>query len=409
MKRFGRRVSFCLGSVATVWLVGTGAGVQAQEVVGHSTVQSPQEGMLILELGGGNSLVITLADGKLLLGGTEVATYRPGGPLEHAWRELLNHARELDTEELLRAVQDLEVRELVEAERVALQAVEAAVAGLAAAEAVIPEVVVSVPEIVVVPEIPEVVVEVPHVREAPVVRDRRVVIPQLRRGIAFEESPSLIGGIAGSAVSLLATFIALAFMGLGLLVFAPRQLETVADTVWHSFGRSFLAGLFAQPLLLPVFGMMVVGLALTVVGILVLPFAILAFYLALVLAVLSGYIAVARTVGEVYLRRKMARGEAVRTWGTYRYIVYGLAGLLAIWLPAVVLGSVPVAGPIAIVVAALITWVLATAGFGATIISRAGLRGTFVRRIDQALTDEQFWPSEVPGVRTHQRVPRSRS
>jgi hypothetical protein len=152
----------------------------------------------------------------------------------------------------------------------------------------------------------------------------------------------------------------------------------------------------------------VVGLALTVIGIVVIPFAVLAFVVGLFLSVVAGYVAVARTVGEIYLRRKMARGEAVQTWGTYRYIVYGLLGLMAIWLPAVLLGRVAVAGPIAVVSAATITWVLATAGFGATILTRGGVKGTFVRRLDLALTDEQFWTSDtVPSARQRGRVPRS--
>jgi len=198
-------------------------------------------------------------------------------------------------------------------------------------------------------------------------------------------------------------------MGLGFMVFAPRQLETVADTVWHSFWRSFLAGLFAQPLLVPAFGMLIVGLALTVVGIVVIPFAILGFVAALVLAAIGGFIAVARTVGEIYLRRKMARGEVVQTWGSYRYIVYGLAGLLAVWLPVVLLGWIPVAGTLLTVSAAVITWILATAGFGATIISRAGMRGTFVRQLDLALTDEQYWTDEaIPTPVRRERVPRYR-
>jgi hypothetical protein len=220
--------------------------------------------------------------------------------------------------------------------------------------------------------------------------------PDVRVHVGGERS-SFAGGIVAGATNLLAVFLAMGFMGLGFLFFAPRQLETVADTVWHSFWRSFLAGLFAQPLILPAFAMLLVGLVLTVIGILVVPFAIAGFVIALFIAAVGGFLAVARTVGEIYLRRRMARGEAVPTWGSYRYIVYGLLGLLSIWLPAILLGGVPVAGTVLTVSAALLTWVLATAGFGATIISRAGLRGTFVRQLDLALTDEQYWtPDGMP-------------
>ncbi len=58
----------------------------------------------------------------------------------------------------------------------------------------------------------------------------------------------------------------------------------------------------------------------------------------------------------------------------------------------------PDAGTILVVAAGVITWTLATAGFGATILSRAGVRGTIVRRLDRALTDEHYWPDSDPSV-----------
>lgn len=224
------------------------------------------------------------------------------------------------------------------------------------------------------------------------------------------DAPSFAGGVMIDVVRLVGAFVALTFIGFGLMIFAPRQLDVVADTAWHSFWRSFLAGLFAQPLLIPAFGMLIAGLVLTVVGILLVPFAVLAFLVAVFLAVVGGYIAVARTVGEVYLRRKMASGASVRGWLPYRYLLYGLLAVLSIWLPAVLLGWVPVAGTVLTVSAALLTWILATAGLGATIISRAGIRGTFVRRMDQALTDEHYWTASQPlPVAPREPYPRERS
>jgi hypothetical protein len=51
------------------------------------------------------------------------------------------------------------------------------------------------------------------------------------------------------------------------------------------------------------------------------------------------------------------------------------------------------------VIAALLTWVLATVGFGATILTRGGTRGTIVRRLDYALTDQRLWDT-TPGITT---------
>jgi hypothetical protein len=233
---------------------------------------------------------------------------------------------------------------------------------------------------------------------------RRIhVAPEI---VIQRDAPSLAGGVMIDVVRLVGAFVALTFIGFGLMIFAPRQLDIVADTAWHSFWRSFLAGLFAQPLLIPAFGMLIAGLVLTVVGILLVPFAVLAFLVAVFLAVVGGYIAVARTVGEVYLRRKMAHVTSVKGWLPYRYLVYGLLAVLSIWLPAVLLGWVPVAGTVLTVSAALLTWILATAGLGAAIISRAGIRGTFVRRMDQALTDEHYWTASQPlPVEQRERYP----
>jgi hypothetical protein len=395
IKRFGTVASI----LAMTLMVASAAVLQAQVVVGHSSERSGDDVVLRFDLADGEQLSITLQDGKVLLNGVEVGAYARGSEFAESWGTLADEASALSTNQLLESVQQLKLLEANEAQI----AVSQALAELKAAQAV-------VTDVAIASEARgtgiSIAVDEP-VRQI-ISRLERIPTPGTFVVQEAEGSSSFVSGVLVGATNLLAMYIALAFMGLGFLFFAPHQLETVSDTVWHSFGRSFLAGLFAQPLLLPVFGMMVVGLVLTVVGVLVLPFAILGFAAALLLAAAGGFIAVARGVGEIYLRRKMARGDAVNTWGSFRYIVYGLLGVLAIWLPVILLGWIPVAGNLLMVAAGLTTWILATAGFGATIISRAGLRGTFVRQMDLALTDEQYWTADQMPVPPHRRqVPRS--
>lgn len=57
-------------------------------------------------------------------------------------------------------------------------------------------------------------------------------------GGSFERSP--VNHVTGDIAGLLAAFVAMCSLGFGLVFFAPRQLEVVADTVRHSFWRSFL-------------------------------------------------------------------------------------------------------------------------------------------------------------------------
>jgi len=414
MTRMTQEVRIIALGLAAAFLLALGSSAHAQEapaapateVVDHSTVRSADGATLVLELASGDDLVITLSDGHILINSIAVGRYEKGGAFETAWRETLAELEGEGTGEMLAGVQHLEVNRLQQYELEGIAAYAEALAELrpageaAAEEVTLDNLDATIAAAVSAAEAAAAAATAEAIRSsggvtvvtAPDAAPRGVGVSPVQVGVG---GASLVGGIASGLLSLLATFVGLAFMGLGFIFFAPRQLETVADTAWHSFWRSFLAGLFAQPLIVPAFGVMVVGLALTVIGVVVIPFAAVAFAAALVLAVIGGYVAMARTIGEIYLRRKMARGEAIRTWGTFRYIVYGLAGLLAIWAPAIVLGRVPIAGDIATVVAALTTYVIGTAGFGATIISRAGVRGTFVRRLDMALTDEQFWTPEA--------------
>jgi hypothetical protein len=55
--------------------------------------------------------------------------------------------------------------------------------------------------------------------------------------------------------------------------------------------------------------------------------------------------------------------------------------------------------------ATLVTWLLATVGFGASLLSRAGLREHFAGRLipEEALTDEYLWATPQFGVKAVER------
>ena len=73
------------------------------------------------------------------------------------------------------------------------------------------------------------------------------------------------GPVARTATNLagvIGSFLTLGMLGFGLVLFGKSNLEVVSDTVSHSFLRSFLVGLLSQVLIVPTFGMLVVGLGL---------------------------------------------------------------------------------------------------------------------------------------------------
>jgi hypothetical protein len=207
-------------------------------------------------------------------------------------------------------------------------------------------------------------------------------------------------------------FLTLLVLGFGLVMFGRQNLEIVSDTVSHSFGRAFLAGLLGEILLLPTFGMLVVGLILSVAGILLLPFAVAVFGLLTVLGIVGGFLAVAHAMGETYIRRRMALGVMIGSPNSYRYVLLGLAGLASVWAAWALFGWVPVAGSIVWGAAFFVTWLLGTAGFGAALLSRGGVRESFAGRLlpPEALTDEYLWATPQFGVPAARRPgPQSRS
>ncbi len=213
------------------------------------------------------------------------------------------------------------------------------------------------------------------------------------------EAPPLWRVVAQRGAGLTGIFVTLLILGFGMVTFGRPNLEIVSDTVAHSFGRSFTAGLLGQILLVPTFGMLVVGLVLTVAGALLVPFAVVIYLLLAIVAILGGLLAVAHAMGETITRRRLARGLMVSP-NAYRYVLTGLAALALSWIAWVAVGWVPVAGGIIFVSAALATWFLGTVGFGAAILSRGGVREHFAGRIlpPEMMTDEFLWATPQFGV-----------
>jgi hypothetical protein len=194
-------------------------------------------------------------------------------------------------------------------------------------------------------------------------------------------------------------FLTLALVGFGLVLFGRPHLETVSDTASHSFLRSFLVGLLSQVLIVPTFGMLVVGLVLSVVGVLLVPFVVIVYALLVIVGIVGGLLAVAHALGETHTRRQMARGVALSP-NSFRYLAFGLGALASVWLAWALCGWVPVASGLVLGAAVLSTWLLGTVGLGAAVLSRAGVQPQFAGRYLPAemLTDEYLWATPQQGV-----------
>ena len=219
-------------------------------------------------------------------------------------------------------------------------------------------------------------------------------------------APSPMSHILRSFAGTTGVFLTLMLAGFGLVLFGKSPLEVTSDTVRSSFTRAFIVGLLGQILVLPTFGMLVVGLILTVAGILLIPFVVIVFALLLIAGVVGGALAVAHAMGESITRRQMAQGRTLSP-NSYRYLIVGLACVLAPWLVWTLFGWVPVAGDLMLGAAILISWLLASVGFGAALLSRGGLKEQFAGRFipPEMLTDEYLWAPPRYGVPAVKRPP----
>lgn len=200
------------------------------------------------------------------------------------------------------------------------------------------------------------------------------------------------GALAGGWLAVLL------IVGLSVLVFASRNLDAVGDALTKNFGRSFVAGLAGQVALLPVLALITVGLTLTVLGILLIPFAIVAYVLAVAGLVTLGYLAIARLTGATVVKSQGGVDKAARA-ASLKAMIIGLIVLMVPWFLASALAGWPMAGLAARVIAVAITWVAATAGLGAALVSRGGVRRSVAPAAQRAMQAVSWaTPTPVAGV-----------
>ena len=224
-----------------------------------------------------------------------------------------------------------------------------------------------------------------------------------------------VGPIAGArltpaqatqrALSLaVACFLILVAMALAVAIGARTHLETIASTIRTDFWRSFLVGLLGELAAFPLFLLSMVALAITIVGILLIPFAAVAYALAVLGALDLGFLAMSLLAGDAILR---GDGTGREPRPLVAHLIAGLTVFLVLWLLAGGAAYMGLAGSVLRLLAFLSTWIAATVGLGATILTRAGTRTAVSppRVAPPTVTEEYAWqtPTPVSGVAAARR------
>lgn len=192
----------------------------------------------------------------------------------------------------------------------------------------------------------------------------------------------------------------LVVLGLVVLVLLAPNLERTARVLEQDFGRAFFLGVLGQFGFLPVLLLLCVALAVTIVGILLIPFVLVAAPIAFAGIVTLGWLALALMAGRALTkagREGTSRAEAVRA------LLIGIAVLMAPWLLAAALQGTGMLSLLARIVAIAIAWVAVSAGLGAALLTRAGAgRRTAAERPQPPLQGWQT-PTPVAGVAAARR------
>jgi hypothetical protein len=191
----------------------------------------------------------------------------------------------------------------------------------------------------------------------------------------------------------------LLLIGIGVYLFAKEYLDGVVESLEGRFGRSFWAGVATQLSLAPVLGILCIALAVTVIGLLLIPFAIVAFVLAVAGLMTLGFLAVARITGES-IAPAAARSRPERVVAL-RGLFVGITIYMGLWVVTSAFAWAPRVEMILRAIAVAITWVAATTGLGAAVISRGGKRRQAIAAPELAsVNDMPAWqtPTPVTGV-----------
>ena len=204
-------------------------------------------------------------------------------------------------------------------------------------------------------------------------------------------------------------FAVLVIIGVGVLIFAEPNMDGVVEAMEGNFTRAFWFGVLGQIMALPVLMLLCIGLFLTVIGILLIPFAAVAYCIAVAGLLALGFLAVARLTGGFWSRTDPGSTSAARG-ANVRALFIGLVLYMGLWLLAAIFSWQPVASAVLRGIALSVSWVAVTLGLGAAILSRAGTKRLDARQRAGGSTrrpapEDLAWqtPTPVTGVAAARR------
>ena len=182
--------------------------------------------------------------------------------------------------------------------------------------------------------------------------------------IGFGLRPRTTAGSLRSAIGWLVT---LMLLGVWVLFYAGDHLKRVVGTISTDTGKSLLTGILAGLSTIPALIALVIAMALTIIGIVFIPFGVAGFFIVLFAGGILGFLAVAQVTGIAIAGE--SPGTETPAGNELRYLMSGILAFSSLWIVAAAFTWLPLVGTLLRVLAASVTVVAVMIGFGAVIIS----------------------------------------
>ncbi len=181
--------------------------------------------------------------------------------------------------------------------------------------------------------------------------------------VSFGGSPRTTGASLASAFLWL---VVLLLAGTFVLFFAGDHLRRTVEVVSNEMGRSLFTGVLGGLAVVPALIALVIAMAITIIGIFIIPVGVTAFLIALSGIAVLGFLAVAQVAGIAIAGET---GSETKAGAELQYLFSGVLAFLSLWIVAAAFTWFPIVGALLRVLAVSVTFVAVTTGFGAVILS----------------------------------------
>lgn len=170
----------------------------------------------------------------------------------------------------------------------------------------------------------------------------------------------------GSLVSAVVWLLALLLIGTFVLFYMRDYFTRAVEVVTNETGRSLFIGVLSGFATVPAVIALCIGLAITIIGIFLIPIGVGAFFVAVSGIAILGFLAVAHVAGIAISRKSKSETPAGEE---LQYLFTGILAFSGLWIVAAAFTWFPILGAVLRMLAFSVTFVAVATGFGAVILS----------------------------------------